>query len=120
MPNSVRAPGPDVPEDMPSETVDVPEDMPSEIVDVTVSSAAKRLMAIRAGLSALIGGLGALASAATGDTITLNGWLTAAAVAAAAAGAVYGVRPPGGLTRTEMSPGDLEALRTQQRKGQQQ
>lgn len=93
----------------------IPEHVPSETVDVTVSRDAKRLMAIRAGLAALIAGLGALAAAASGDTITLHGWLTAAAAAAGAAGAVFGVKPDGGQTRTEIPTRDLEALRDEQR-----
>jgi|SRR5690625_5130378 len=110
MPYSVRAEGRHVPEHVPSETV-----------DVVVSRDAKRLMAIRAGLAALITGLGALAAAATGDSITLHGWLTAAAAAAAAAGAVFGVRPNGGEVRTEIPSRDLAVLRDeQQRRGQQQ
>ena len=109
MPHSVRAEG-----------RHVPEHVPSEVVDVTVSRDAKRLMAIRAGLAALIAGLGALAAAASGDTITLQGWLTAGAAAAAAAGAVFGVRPNGGEVRTEIPRRDLAVLREQQRRGQQQ
>jgi len=108
LPHSVRASGRHVPEHVPSETV-----------DVTISRDANRLKAIRAGLAALIAGLGALAAAATGDTITLHGWLTAAAAAAAAAGAVYGVRPHGGETRTEIPTRDLAALREQQRRDEQ-
>lgn len=92
----------------------VPEQVPSETVDVTVTRDAKRLMAIRAGLAALVSGLGALAAAATGETITLHGWLTAAAAAAAAAGAVFGVRANSGSAQTEIPTRDLEALRVQQ------
>lgn len=93
----------------------LPEHVPTETVDVTVSRDAKQLMALRAALAALVAGLGALAAAATGDTITLHGWLTAAAAAAAAAGAVFGVKPTGGQARTEIPTRDLEALQDEQR-----
>lgn len=106
MPHSVRAEG-----------RRVAEHVPSESVDVTVSRDVKRLTAIRAGLAALIAGLGALAAAATGDSISLHGWLTAAAAAAAAAGAVFGVQPHGSDgVRTEIPTRDLAALREQQRR----
>lgn len=82
-----------------------------EHVHVLTARDVKRLAAIRAGLGALIAGLAALAGAASGDdVITLHGWLTAAASAAAAAGAVYGVGNGGRATTTDIPRNDLARL----------
>lgn len=90
----------------------------AEAVEIMTTSDVKRLMAIRAALAALVAGLGALAAAATGDVITLQGWLVAAASAAGAAGAIYGVG--NGNTertvRTEIPRRDLAALHTEQQR----
>lgn len=83
----------------------------SERVELSPVRDVKRLMALRAALAALVAGLGALAAAATGDTITLQGWLVAASSAAAAAGAVYGVRPSTGAVETTIPTRDLAELR---------
>lgn len=90
----------------------------AESVEIMTTSDVKRLTALRAVLAALVSGLGALAAAATGDVITLQGWLVAAASAAGAAGAIYGVG--NGNTertvRTEIPRRDLAALHTEQQR----
>lgn len=89
----------------------------AEPVTLTLTRDVKRLMAIRAGLAALVAGLGALAAAASGDSITLQGWLTAAAAAAAAGGAVFGVGngPSGRQVQTDIPRHDFEALQRESR-----
>lgn len=88
----------------------------AEHVQIMPMGDVRRLMAIRAALAALVAGLGALAAAASGDTITLQGWLTAAAAAAAAAGAVFGVGngSPTNRVETDIPHRDFEALRGEQ------
>lgn len=106
MPNSVRAD----PQHLAPATAEPVQIMPMKDV--------RRLMAIRAALAALVAGLGALAAAATGDTITLQGWLTAAAAAAAAAGAVFGVGNGSTANRvqTDIPRCDFEALQREQQR----
>lgn len=87
----------------------------AEPVTLTLTRDVKRLMAIRAGLAALVAGLGALAAAASGDSITLQGWLTAAAAAAAAGGAVFGVGNGGRQVQTDITRHDFEALQRESR-----
>lgn len=106
MPNSVRAD---------SQHVARTDAEPVQIMPV---KDVRRLMSIRAVLSALVAGLGALAGAATHETITLQGWITAAAAAAAAAGAVFGVGNGNGTSRvqTDITRRDFESLRKEEQK----
>ena len=90
----------------------------AEAVEIMTTSDVKRLTALRAALAALVSGLGALAAAATGDMISLQGWLVAASSAAAAAGAIYGVGSgnTARTVRTDIPRRDLAALHTEQQR----
>ena len=94
-----------------SSPAEIPAEIPSERVQISTRAELRRMAVWRAILAALIAGLGGLAAAASGDSITLQGYLTAAATAAAAAGAVLGVRPNGSTARTVMPLSDLQELK---------